>query len=322
MKLLNVLTVVLLLAPAGAGAQDVRSEKHQEQPAAPEKRHRQPEPKALEASAGISMVSDSNISHLLVNSPANSDARIKDNIRRLEADVTAKPAFARPAGLELSYAYNDYAYRTHKTFDYHTHALSAGLAPGLGAGLRLDLGWDLDLTGDKRGVIAENAVLRAGLAWRGPAGLQLKGGYERERDNVRTNYLKDARTDALYLSASKRLAKEQLGFLGLRWHDHAAAGANYSYRSRTALLGLVSKWAPGFKLVSAVSLTRKDYDNKDTRFNKKRGDTTGALTLKPSLKLYGPLHATGSFTYLKNASNVSLKSYTDTIYSLGLEARF
>lgn len=322
MKLLAALLLSLLPAAGPAAAEDVRSEKYQRPGSAQARQLPRPEPKAWDASAGLSFISDANISHLLVNSAVDSDKKVRDNIRRLYADLSVEPAFAKAAGLELSYSHDDYAYRTHKTFSYRTNSFSASAAPGLGAGFSLDLGADLDLTSDKSGTIAEDAAAHAGLAWRAPGGLRLKGGCELRRDNVRTNPLKDAENTAFYLSANRRLGARQLAFLNLRAQDHAAAGNNYGYASLSASAGLISKWTDSLKLVSLVSLGRRDYDHTDTRFLKRRSDSSASLTLKPSLRLAPWLYATGSFAYMENRSNVSMKSFTDRIYSAGLEARF
>ncbi len=322
MKLLQVLVAIVLLSAAGAAAQDVRSEKYPRQGGEAAAPRRKPEPKTWEATGGLSTVSDANISHLLVNSPVNSDAKVKDNIRHLSAGFTADPAFASKAGLELSYSYDDYAYRTHKTFSYHGHSFAVGLTPDLGKGWGLDLGWSLDLIGDKTGTIAEDGAVNGGLIWRGPGGLRLKGGYERGRDNVRTNAKKDADTGALYLSASRRFQKNHLAFLSLRSKTNAAAGPDYDYKSRSAVLGLISRWSSRFKLVSSASLVAKDYDNVDSRFLKRRSDATYSFRIKPVFTLAKGLYAEGSFTYLDNHSNVSLKTYTDRVYSVGLEGRF
>ncbi len=323
MRLLKVLSAVILLTAAAASAQDVRSEKYPRPGGEPSRLlPRPPEPKSWEVTAGAAMTSDANISHLLVNSPVNSDAKVKDNIRHLSAGFAFDPAFAKKAGLELGYSYDDYAYRTHNSFSYHDHSVYAELTPGLGAGWNLDLGWNLDVIGDKTGTIAEDGAAHAGLIWHGPGGLRLKGGYERGRDNVRTNPLKDADTGAAYLSASRRFLRKHLAFLSLRARTYAADGPDYAYKSRSAVLGLISRWSPRFKLVTAAARIQKDYDNVDSRFLKKRSDATYSVLVKPAVALGYGVSAVGSFTYLDNHSNVSLKSYTDRIYSLGLEGRF
>ncbi|MDA8244358.1 MAG: hypothetical protein M0025_09610 [Elusimicrobia bacterium] len=322
MKLLKVLAAVVLLSAAGAAAQDVRSEKYPRQGGETAAPRRKPEPKTWEATADLAAVSDANISHLLVNSPVKSNKKVKDNIRHLSAGFTADPAFASKAGLELSYSYDDYAYRTHKPFSYHDHSFSVGLTPDLGKGWSLDLGWDLDLIGDKTGTIAEDGSVNGGLIWRGPGGLRLKGGYERGRDNVRTNPKKDADTGALYLSASRRFLKKHLAFLSLRAKTNAADGPDYAYKSRSAVLGLISKWSSRFKLVTSASSVQKDYDNIDSRFLKRRSDATYSFRIKPVFTLFKGVYAEGSFTYLDNASNVAIKRYTDRIYSVGLAGRF
>jgi len=322
MKLLMVLSVVFLLGAAQAGAQDIRSEKYPRPGGTAAQFRPGPEPRTWEVTAGLGITSDANISHLLVNSQVNSNARVKDNIRHISAGFSAEPAFAKKTGLELSYSFDDYAYRTHTTFSYKTHSLSAGIKPGLAAGWKLDLGLDLDLVGDKTGTIADDSAAHAGLIWYGPAGLRVKGGYERRRDNVRTNPLKDADTNAAYLSANRRFLKRHLGFASLRWQAHAAAGPDYSFKSRSAILGLISKWTAGFKLVTAVVRIEKDYDNVDTRFLKVRHDATDSVMIKPVFTLTRGLSAVGSFTYMDNHSNVSMKNYSDRIYSVGLEGRF
>lgn len=324
MRLLKVLSAVFLLASAQAWAQDIRSDKYPRPGAVPAHilPRPLPEPKTWEVTAGAAMTSDANISHLLVNSAVNSNAKVKDNIRHLSAGFSADPAFAKKAGLELSYSFDDYAYRTHTAFNYKNHSLAAGVTPGLGKSWNLDLGWDLDLVKDKTGTIAEDSGAHAGLIWHGPGGLRIKSGYERRRDNVRTNALKDADTDAAYLSASRRFFRRHLGFISLRWQAHAASGPDYSFKARSAVLGLISRWTPWFKLVTAAVRVEKDYDNVDTRFLKLRRDATDSVMIKPVFTLARGLSAVGSFTYMDNHSNVSMKNYSDRIYSVGLEGRF
>ncbi len=324
MKLLQVLSAVFLLAVAQAGAQDIRSEKYPRPGGAAAQllKRPRPEPKTWEVTAGVGMISDANISHLLVNSPVNSNAKVKDNIRHLSAGFSAEPAFAKSAALELSYSFDDFAYRTHTTFNYRTHSLSAGLKPGLGAGWKLDLGLDLDLVGDKSGTIAEDGAAHSGVIWYGPDSLRIKGGYERGRDNIKTNTLKNSDTNAAYLSANRRFLKRHLAFVSLRWQAHGANGPDYSFKSRSAVLGLISKWTPRFKLVAAAVRIEKDYDNVDTRFLKTRREATNSVMLKPVFTITRGLYAMGSFTYIENHSNVAMKNYSDRIYSVGLEGRF
>lgn len=323
MRLLKVLSAVVLLTAAAAAAQDVRSDKYPRPGGEPSKiLPRPPEPKTWEVTAGLSMASDANISHLLVNSAVNSNAKVKDNIRHAYAGFAVDPAFARRDGLELGYSYDNYAYRAHKAFSYYDHSLYGVMMPRLGGAWRLDLGGSFDLVGDKTGVIAQDGAGRAGLVWSGPAGLRIKGGYERGRDKVKVDPLKDADTSGIYLLASRRFLRKHLAFFSLRARSYPAAGPDYAYKSRSAILGLISRWSPRFKLIAAAALVKKDYDNVDSRFLKKRSDATASLLVKPVVVLARGLSAEGSFMYLDNSSNVSLKRYTDTIYSVGLEGRF
>lgn len=324
MEPLKIFSAVLLLAAAAASAQEVRSEKYPQTDGTPARQapRQAPESKSWEITAGAAMISDANISHLLANSAVKSNTKIKDNIRRLSAGFTAVALGKKKDGLELSYSFDDYAYRTHTAFSYREHSLTASFTPGLGAGLKLDLDLGLGLVTDKTGTIARDRMAGAGLSWHGQGGLTLKAGYERRHGSVKVNSLKDADGDVFYFSARQRLLKKHLAFLSLRRQDHKASGGNYTYASDSAVLGVSSQWSKKFRLLAAATRTLKDYDNVDTRFLKRRSDTATSAMLKPTLELARGVYASGSFTYLDNRSNVGIKSYSDRIYSLGVEVKF
>lgn len=324
MKLRTVLSVVLLLSSAPAGAQDVRSEK---KPPKSESAYRaipkpKKEPKQWDAAVSAGMMSDNNISHLLTNSNTKSNAKIKDNAVNLGASLSFAPSYAEKAGLELGYEYDSTDYRKHKTFSSHSHSLTADLAPKLSRNLGLALSGDLGWVGDKKSVISKGQGAGAGLIWYGPSKLHLKGGYEYSHENVIINHAKDANSGAAYLSVNKRFYDKHLVFASYRLQTHNAAGSNYSYQARSAGLGLVSRWTPYFKLSLAFFHREKAYSNVDTRFLKKREDRTDTLVIRPTFKVFAGLFATGSLALSSNHSNVAIKSYSDRTYSIGLEGRF
>lgn len=324
MKLATVFSAALLMSSAYAGAQDIRSEKTPPKSESAYSAIPKPKKETKQWNAAVSagMMSDNNISHLLVNSNINSNSKLKDNAVNLGASLSFAPSYAKKAGLELGYEYASTDYRSHKTFSSHSHSLTADLAPKLSRHLGLVLSGDLVRVGDKKSVISNGQSAGAGLVWFGPAKFRLTGGYEYSRDTVVINRAKDATSGAAYLSLNKRFYGRHLAFASLRHLSHKASGANYSYQARSVGLGVVSRWAPYFKLSLAFFHREKTYSNVDTRFLKKREDRTDTLVIKPAFKLFAGLYAAGSVSLSDNHSNVAIKSYSDRTYSVGLEWRF
>lgn len=320
MKLHTVLSVVFLLSAVSASGQEVRSEKRPPKTDAASRWLPKPEKekKQWEAAVSAAMLSDNNISHLLTNSVADSDTKIKDTAVNYGANLSFTPSSA----FDLTYEYEATDYNTHKAFSSHSHSLTAGLAPKLGTHWGLDLGADAGLVGDKTGAISNGQGGRAGLVWYGPARLHLKAGYEYRHENVIINTAKNSNSGTAYFSVSKRFSKQQMAFAAYRLQTHDAAGPDFSYKARSVTLGLVSRWAPYFKISLAFTRKDKDYSNVDTRFLVKRKDSTDSIMIKPTLKIYGGLSAIGSLALTKDHSNAARKSFSDRTYSAGLEGRF
>lgn len=313
------------LLPGRGWGQDIRSEKI---PAPAPVAKPQPPPerpggqgKPWTARAVLGMAHDDNITHLLANSRVHSNAGIADDVLHAGAQIEFKPRLGRSLKTEAGYAYDRFDYQRHSPFSYYAHALSADLYPRLSRRWSLDLGGNSQWLADRRGAIADNLAGHAGLLWSAAPRLRLKAGVEYRRGHVRVNRLKDSDAQSLYANAAGVLRRGWSLFSNYRYSASAARGNNYSYHSHAVLLGAVVQWNSRFKTTLVAGYSDKAYDNPDTRFRKVRRDRTTLFSVKPSVAVYSGVEVVAGFTYQQDHSNVSLKSFSDRIYSLALQAR-
>lgn len=313
--------VLSFLCAGPAAAQETRAEKTGAAPAARPLLSETPSrPWSALLAAGLS--SDSNIARLLTNSAAPCDTNIKDNLVYKNAEFSVFPFGKAAWKLELSGAAEARDYRAHRNFSYRYDSLAAGLSRAVGGGFTLELDGGFAWAGDKAGAISDARRAGAALAWRGPARLRVKAGYEYESDRVFVNRLKDGESHAAFARISRPLAGGHTGFVSARLQARSAAGPNYAYRSASLTAGAVSRWSQAFRTALTAQLAARGYSNTDTRFLKKRRDRTVSVSFKPSLELGRGLAAAGSASLVSGASNVAGKSYKARLFSLGLEWRF
>ncbi|SRR5258708_4717277 len=319
-------SMLVLLSMASARAVDIRSEKSPR-----ERRIEQAETlkspwrgskKVWTVNVLLGVVTDNNITHLLVNSPVDSNLRISDTILRSGAGLTVTPRLSKNVPTEFSYSFDRFDYQQNTLFSYYTHSLSGEVLPKIYSHWRLVTGGDADWAADQNGSLANSQAGHAGLQWSGPHHLRLRTGYEYRHDNVILNSLKNANSNIGFLTAHRRFFEIHNVFGHYRYVAHATTGSDFAFHAHEVRFGAINHWTPIFKTNWIASYTNKTYDNLDSRFLQRRHDITYSGTFKPGVSLLPWLDASVSLTYLENHSNVSIKSYSDQIYSFILEGRF
>lgn len=283
---------------------------------------KKPRRKIWEISAKAGAYGDNNINHLLKNLNINSNTRRPDTIFQSEIGFELTPDLSKDWKTDIFYAYTNYDYRHTPSFSYHNHLISVSLLPAITSSLALDLGGYADWAGDQGGVFYSNTGAVTGIAWNGPKKLRVRAGYEYSHDNVPVNRARDADAPILYVRIIKSFLNKHAGFMTYRYRSNNAAEPDFSYKSNSVRAGILSYWPRGFRTMLSAGFTDQPYNNRDTRFLKIRRDNTYTLTFQPALTLFRGLDAVAAFTYLHNHSNVEIKSYSDQIYALSLEARY